>query len=662
MKKLFLLLWFCAGTISVVAQRHYTVTSPDGKLSSQVSVGEILTYTISHNGEEILTPSPISMTLADGTIWGKDTRIKKVTTGSIDQTIAASIYRKKQVRDHYNYLTLHTKQGWSVEFRAYNDGVAYRLISHKKEPIVIKNEQVAYRFAQDGQVTLPYVRRGKDGDFADQFRNSFENPYTIDTLSKMDTRRLAFLPFTVDVSSELKVCLTETDLNHYPGLYLVREEGKPLDLMGVLPTYPKAEKRAGSNFIQMWVTEREDYIAKVDAPRSFPWRVAVIGDDLTIANSDLNWLLSEPSRIEDTSWIKPGKAMWDWWYAWNIAGVDFRAGKNTETYKYLIDFAASNNIEYVLMDDGWSTPKEGDLMNIIDEIDMKAIVEYGTSKGVGILLWAGYYAFERDMENVCKHYSEMGIKGFKVDFMDRDDQCMVAFNHKAAATAAKYHLVLDLHGTYKPAGINRTWPNVLTVEGVWGQENTKWNKYDQVEYDVQIPFIRQVSGPMDYTPGAMLNASKRNYFPCRTEPMSQGTRCHQLALYIILDSPLVMLCDSPTHYNREKECMEFLSQVPTVWDDTRVLAGEEGEYVVMARRSGNTWYIGGITDWNPRDLEIDLSSLNIETSTMTLYRDGINADRKASDYKKEQIMFNSDSPWGIHLAPGGGFVAIIESK
>ena len=393
--------------------------------------------------------------------------------------------------------------------------------------------------------------------------------------------------------------------------------------------------------------------------------MAIVGTDTQIAASDLSFLLAAPSKLADTSWIKPGKVAWDWWNAWNISGVDFRAGINTETYKYYIDFAASKGIEYVILDEGWAVNLQADLMQVVPEIDLQQIVDYGKAKGVGIILWAGYWAFDRDMETVCKHYSEMGVKGFKVDFMDRDDQQMTDFNYRAAEMAAKYKLILDLHGTHKPAGLNRTWPNVLNFEGVHGLEQMKWSPatVDQVKYDVQIPFIRQVAGPMDYTQGAMRNASKQNYYPCDSEPMSQGTRCRQLALYVVLDSPLNMLCDSPTNYLREAECTEFIAAIPTVWDETRILGGRLGEYIVTARRKGSTWYVGGITDWTPRDVEIDLTPLGIDaTVEATIFRDGANADRKASDYRRESIRIDTSKPLTVHLAPGGGFAMKLKPE
>lgn len=660
MKRLLLLILMLACAPTLRAQDTYTLSSPDGRLRTTIAAGEKLTYDIALDGRTLMQASPLALTLADGRTWGPSARIARASRSSVDRTIASPLYRAAEIRENYNALTLKMRGGWSVEFRAYDDGIAYRFATTATKPFAVTAEQAEYRFPEDFAATVPYVAVGHDGDFESQFRNSFENTYTTAPLSQLNPQRLAFLPLVVDAGEGTKICLTESDLDDYPGLYLCNSDGDT-SLEGRFAPCPQRTVQGGHNNLQMIVAERKPCIAEVAGPRTFPWRIAVVGTDTQIAASDLSYLLAAPPKIDDTSWIRPGKVAWDWWNDWNIAGVDFRAGINTETYKYYIDFAAANGIEYVILDEGWAVNGAADLMQVVPAIDLPEIVRHGREKGVGIILWAGYWAFDRDMEAVCKHYSDMGIKGFKVDFMDRDDQQMTAFNHRAAATAAKYRLLLDLHGTHKPAGLNRTWPNVLNFEGVHGLEQMKWchESVDQMRYDATIPFIRQVAGPMDYTQGAMRNASRGNYRPVNSEPMSQGTRCHQLALYVVLDSPLNMLCDSPTNYLREPECTEFIARIPTVWDETRILDGRMGEYILTARRKGSTWYVGSITDWTPRDLEVDLSFLG-GTHTAELYRDGANADRKASDYKRETLRIDTARPLRIRLAPGGGFALKIE--
>ena len=637
------------------AQKTFKLTSPDGTLSATISVGNEITYDLSLDGKQILSPSKVAMALSGGEVWGEKPSLKgSPKKTSVKQTIQSPIYRTAQIQDEYNQMTFQFKKDWSLEFRAYNGGLAYRFVSTRKSPYQVKSETVDYSFTGNYQTFTPYVRDGKDGDYQVQFYNSFENFYTETPLASLNTKRLAFLPLYVDAGGA-KVCLTEVNLEGYPGLYLKGTGSNSLE--GMNAPYPKTWKQGGHNMLQLEVQSSEDYIAKVEGPKSFPWRIAIVGrQDKDIAASTLSYQLAEASRLSDISWIKPGKVAWDWWNDWNISGVDFRAGINTQTYKYYIDFASQKGIEYVILDEGWAVNLKADLMQVIDEIDLQEIVNYGKQKNVGIILWAGFYAFDRDMENVCKHYSDMGVKGFKIDFMNRDDQIVTEFMYRAAATCAKYHLMADFHGTYKPSGLNRTYPNVINFEGVNGLEQMKWSTkdLDQMRYDCTIPFTRQVSGPMDYTQGAMINAIKANYYPANSEPMSQGTRCHQLGLYVVLESPLNMLCDSPTNYLKETECTDFIADIPTTWDETVILDGKIGDYVVVARRSGNDWYIGGITNWDARDLKIDTSFLGGQSYKLSLFKDGVNADRKASDYKLTQSTYQGSS-MNIHLAPGGGF-------
>ena len=650
--------------LNSVSAKQYQVESPSGKITANIDCGDEMTYSVSYDGKEILSESPISISLSDGTVWGKNAKVSKAMRESVESSVESPFGQSSHISDNYNGLTLRMKGGWSIEFRAYNDGVAYRFASTLKKPYEIVGEQSDFNFPADYTATVPYVRTGSDDDMQSQFFNSFENRYTVNKLSELNPRRLAFLPLSVDAAG-VTVAITESDLNNYPGLYLYNPDGTT-SLKGRHAPYPTKTVDGGYNNIQSVVTETAPYIAKVNGPRSFPWRIIVLGTDRDIAASNLTYLLAEPSRIADTSWIKPGKVAWDWWNGWNIIGVDFEAGINTPTYKHYIDFASDNGIEYVILDDGWAAGKGEDLFVLNPEIDLEEIIGYAAKKNVGIILWAGYRAFERELEKVCRHYSEMGVKGFKVDFEDRDDQLMTAFNHRAAETAAKYHLVLDLHGAYKPAGINRTWPNVLNVEGVNGLENMKWSEldsFDIIQYDTELPFLRQIAGPVDYTQGAMINAARHNFRPVHSQPMAPGTRAHQLALYMILYSPLNMLCDSPSNYKKEQECTDFISSIPTVWDETIVLDGKMGEYIVTARRKGNDWYIGGITNWTPRDLTIDLTPLNLKKDAqMTLFTDGANAHRNGNDYRSVTSAVTPAGILDIHLAPGGGFAAHIRGN
>ena len=640
----------------------YTLSSPDGKVTTQITAGSELTFTAAYGGEQLMAPSKIGVLLDNGTAVGTDVKVSSAKTTSVDTRVASPFYRSDYIADHYNQLTLRIGKDWSVEFRAYNDGVAYRFVTKTKKPFNIVNEIAEFAFTGDAVATVPYVNArtsGKKGDFSTQFFNSFENTYTIAKLSELDTDRLAFLPLTVEPVKGKKILFSEAGITDYPGMYLNAQGDK---LVGVFAPYPKAWKQGGHNELQLLVTESEPYIAKANGPKELPWRIAVVApDDKTLAATELTYLLAAPSRVADISWIKPGKVAWDWWNGWNIEGVDFEAGINNDTYKAYIDFASEHNIEYVILDEGWAVNKKADLFQVVPEINLEELVEYGKAKNVGLILWAGFYALERDMEHVFKHYSAMGIKGFKVDFFDRDDQIVNEFASRAAAMAADYHMILDLHGFHKGSCMNRTYPNVLNVEGVHGLETMKWSDIDtdQVTYDVQIPFIRQAAGPMDYTQGAMINGTKMNYRRSYYEPMSQGTRCRQLALYMVLDSPFNMLCDAPSNYRKEPACTEFIAQVPTVWDETVILDGKVGEHIVTARRKGNTWYVGGLTNWTPRDYELDLSFLGSGSHTAEIFADGKNAHRRGTDFvRKQQTVSNTDKI-KLHMAPGGGFAIKI---
>ena len=657
--KSILLGFFLLLTLSAAArEQSLTLASPDGRLVAHIWTDDVVVRYYVYLGDiQLLRPSLIDIEHSQGGKTFDALTVRKVTRRTIDETVASPFTRQATMRNHCNELTLHLKEGLSLVFRAYNEGIAYRFVWEGK-PGRVNKEKVDYSFYGDWNITAPYVSQFDSLRHEVQYSTSFENQYTTLPLSQLDQSRLCFLPLMVHCDNGVKVCITESALLDYPGLYLHGTGGRPL--VGEHAPLPRRVEQGGHNNLQLLVREREDYIAEMDRSKVFPWRIMMVGTDTEIAMNNMSYLLAEPSRVDDISWIEPGKVAWEWWNCFNISGVDFPAGVNNDTYKHYIDFASKYGIEYVILDEGWAVNGEADLFKVVPEIDLPMLVSYAKERNVGIILWAGYYAFERDMKRVCEHYSQMGVKGFKIDFMDRDDQLVVDFYRRAAEMCAKYKLLVDFHGAFKPAGFTRTYPNVLNFEGVFGLEQMKWapTTVDQMKYDTEIPFIRQAAGPMDYTQGAMLNGGKWNYHPCWMEPMSQGTRCHQLALYIVLESPLNMLCDSPTHYEREPDYTRFVAEIPTVWDETRVLQGEVGEYIVTARRKGKTWYIGGITNWTEREVEIDLKQLTDSPVNIELYTDGVNAHRKGSDYKLSTFNYQL-STLKIHLAPGGGFVARI---
>ncbi|MDR1762964.1 MAG: glycoside hydrolase family 97 protein [Dysgonamonadaceae bacterium] len=647
----------------IYAEKSFVLPSPDGKLTVSVAVDKNITYSVKHEGVVLLEASPVSMTLANGVSFGKNPHLKSSLIRETNETIQAAVYKKNTISNHYNELTLAFKEGFQLLFRAYDDGLSWRFVSTLKTPFEVADEEASFNFPADNKAYIPYVN-ASNKTLEQQFSNSFENTYAHIPLSTFDEKRLAFAPVLVEGEGGRKICITEADLLHYPGMFLYKGDAAN-SLKGVFAPYPKDIVQGGHNMLQGLVKSRESYIAKANGKTNFPWRVIIVAtEDKDLTNSDMVYRLASPNPEKaDFSWIKPGKVAWDWWNDWNIYNVDFKSGVNNDTYKYYIDFASKEGIEYVILDEGWAVNLKADLFQIVPEINLQELVDYAKSKNVSLILWAGYWAINRDIEGVCRHYSEMGIKGFKVDFMDRDDQPIVEFYAEVARIAAKYHLLVDFHGAYKPTGLQRTYPNVINFEGVYGLEQMKWDaKADQVTYDVTIPFIRMAAGPFDYTQGAMKNATKGNYRAVYNEPMSQGTRCRQLAEYVIFESPLNMLCDNPSNYMAEPECTRFIAEIPTVWDETVALNGKVGEYVTIARRKGDTWYAGSLTNWTPRSLELDLSFLGKGDFEAVIFRDGANADRAARDYHVENITIPSDRKLKIEMASGGGWVIKIKKK
>ena len=665
MKKLLLtLLLFSAGT-GISAAKTYDLKSPDGKIAVRVDVGaDAVSYSISRDGKELIAPSPLSLTLADGRVLGRKASVRKASAKSVDEIIEAPFYKRSAVEDRYNSLTLTFKGDYGIDFRAYDDGAAYRFRTSMKDEITVTDELVDIRFPEDFTTLVPYARDGKkESGLARYYFNSFESTYSTQPVSKVADNRLAFLPILADAGTA-KIVITEADLEDYPGMYLYNPTGGKA-LRGNFAPYPAKEVQGGHNELQLLVTEREDFIARTSGTRTFPWRVfAIAGRDIQLADNDMVYRLAAPSRVEDVSWIKPGKVAWDWWNTWNLYGVDFKSGINNETYKYYIDFAADHGIEYVILDEGWAVNKKADLFQVVPEIDLPELVAYGKERGVGIVLWAGFYATERDLERVCKHYSEMGIKGFKVDFLDRDDQKIADFTYRLAETAAKYRLFLDMHGYHKPAGIQRTYPNVLNFEGVFGLEQMKWTseKTDMVTYDVTIPFIRMLAGPMDYTPGifvmdvAEVNPGNHSHV--------NATLANQLALYVTMYSPLQMAADLPEHYEKYMDAFRFIEDVALDWEESRYLLAEPGDYIVVARKAKDTgeWFVGGVTDENRRTVTLPFDYLDPgKEYVATLYADAPDADYQTNPqaYVIRTGKVRQRTELDVEMARGGGFAISI---
>ena len=645
-------------SIAVVAQKNnsFQLQSPDRNISIKVEFGDKLQWSVSYQSQSIISTSTISLQLQSGEVLGEKATIISSKIENINSTFKAINYKKAIIPDVYNQLSFICKGDYTIIFRAYNDGVAYRFITKKKDQVIVQNEEANFNFDKDYKCYVPYVNglRGHE-----KFIQSFEALYDEVDISHFAKDTLAFLPVLIDYGNNVKAVLLEADLEEYPGMYLKQNNNSGISLKGVYAQYPLDEMQGGYRKLNTLVTKRADYIAKVNGFNNFPWRAIVISNnDAALLNNDMVQKLASPSRIADVSWIKPGKVAWDWWNDWNISHVDFKAGINTETYKYYIDFAAANKLEYIVMDEGWSNSL--DLMDLSSKINLQEIIDYGKQKNVDVILWATWYAVKEKMKEAFSKYAAMGVKGFKIDFMDRDDQRMVASLYEIAKVAAEYKLVVDYHGMYKPTGLQRTYPNVLNFEGVKGAENLKWSTYDDVpHYNVTIPFIRMVAGPMDYTPGAMRNATKKGFVPNNSMPMSQGTRCQQLAMYVVFEAPIQMLSDNPTVYIKEQESTDFIAKVPTTFDETVALEGKVGEYAAIARRKGDTWFVGAMSNWKPKDIILDFSFLGEGMYESVVFKDGINADKDATDYKREIIKVSSSEKLTIHLSNGGGWAARI---
>lgn len=644
--------------ITTSQAKVYETQSPNGKLHLSVDDSDgTLQLLLRHGDEVLLKPSTIAIELDGGKVWGRNARLLRQQRKSQRETVKALFYGKEKVENNYNELTLTFREGFSLQLRAFDQGAAYRFVSLSNEELKVVNEQADFNFPDGATAYFPYVRQ-EGTSLEEQLINTFENTYTHTEVARSDEGKLAFLPVLIEPTGHFKIGITEANVRHYPNMLLHREKNRT-SLSTYFARYPIKEEQGGYDNLQLLVKERGNFMALCPAKMQFPWRVMCVGEtDTDLLVNDLVYCLAEPCQLETTDWIKPGKVAWDWWNNWGVYNVPFKAGINTETYLYFINFAARYGIEYVVLDDGWSVRGPADLLKVVDDINLKKIIDYANSKNVGIILWAGSYALDRDLENVCKTYAAMGAKGFKVDVINRDDQKAVDYHYRVAEMAAKYGLVVDFHGTFKPSGLNRTYPNVLNFEGVCGMEFNKWSKleeYDQMNGDVTIPFVRMLAGPMDYTQGAMLNGTQSSYRSSGTEPMSQGTRTHQLALYTVLMSPLSMLCDSPTHYEQNEACTRFISGVPTCWDETVPLCGKVGEYVAMARRKGSQWYVGALTNWTAREIELDLSVIGAGGRQAEVFRDGPNAEKIAQDYEHLTIDIPADGKLRIKMAPGGGY-------
>ncbi len=653
MTKQFICFIAAACALSLQA-KEYTLKSPDGSIVTKISVGQDISWQVEADGQQLLSPSAIAINLQCGQVIGANTKVKNVSANSVKKTISTPLYKKSEVEDCYNQLSLKLSDDFILEFRAYDDAVAYRFVGDRKKPFTVTDEVASFKFPNDFNAYIPYVNDNRGGE---KYTYSFESFYDEQPLSKMFADSLAITPVLID-QGNFKVAVSDFGIHNYPGMFL-KSDGAG-GLVAEFATVPLEGYMGGYNTLNYIPTLRADYIAEsIDGHQALPWRAIVISrSDTELANTDITQRLSAPSKISDLTWIKPGKVAWDWWNNLHITGVDFKVGRNTETYEYYIDFARDNNLEYIIVDEGWSDTNS--VMKPIGEIDIPALVNYGKDKGVKVILWASWKNVHKELEEAMKHYADMGVAGFKIDFFDADDQNMVKDMERFAKAAADHKLILDYHGM-KANGLHVTYPNILNFEGVKGLENYRWSSVENnpPRYAVTAPFIRTIVGPMDYTPGAMTNQNYSQHRADNDNPASEGTRTQQIAMYVVYDAPLQMLADSPTRYKANQCCTDVIAAIPTVFDDTRVLSGKVGEYIVTARKAGKIWYVGAMTNRDKRSIEIPLDFLPGGEYNLQYVADGVNTDIDASDHKHGHLQVTSSSVIDVNMAPAGGWAAII---
>ena len=652
---------FALGAAAAFAE-IVSVKSPDGLNEIALDTSGGLSYSVLRSGKTLIAPTPLSITIeGKGTLGAAGAEVVGRDSRRYSGLIATRLYKKKDVAEDANETTVSFKGGWKVVLRARNDGVAYRFVTSFPGKVKVLSEEAGVTFPSKDVTT--YVNFEHGAYKGDKLQNSWETVTQKLTAGTIPPAKehLCYLPLLAQYGDGTCLVVEESDLLDYPGWNLAKREGDGARLSACMARYPDPASIV-NNQRQRRITKRFDYLAETDGARSFPWRVFAIAPCAAkLVEGDIVYALATPCRLKDTSWVKPGKVAWDWWNDWNVSGVDFRAGCNTATYKHYIDFASENGVEYVIMDEGWS--KALRVMEINPAIDMEGIVKHGESRGVGIILWCSWPQLVGRQHEVFKRYAGLGVKGFKIDFMDRDDQFVEKYFEETAAIAAEYRLLVDYHGMHKPTGLHRTYPNVINYEGVYGLEQLKWTKFDDMPgSDVKTVFVRMSAGPLDYTPGSMINQTKRGFKANYALPTSQGTRCHQIALFTLFEAPLQMLCDSPTQYRRNQECFNFMRAVPTVWDETVGLAGDIDKFAAVARRKGDVWYVSSICGWTPQTLKLPTSFLGGGEWEAEIFEDGINADRDATDYVHRRAVVKAGEPIEAKMSAGGGFAARLVKK
>ena len=642
----------CILLTNISSGKEFTVFSPDKNIEAVLTLDSKIGMIARYQSLELFKLEDITLEIEGKDFASGIKKIKKAESSSISRKIHPPIKEKyHEINEEFNELTIRFRGNYSLTVRMYNEGIAYRFQTFFPDSMVVNRENLLLHFEEQDSL---YFQKSAT------FNSSYETPYQFDAISDISTDGFCCLPALVKKPNGVNVLILESDLEDYPGLWLKGSGNSSLE--SAHAGYPAALKYEGSAYGHGQVKSHENYIARTTGTRSFPWRIfAISKSDAGLISNNLVYQLAKPSQVEDMSWIKPGVVTFDWWGRRGIYGTDFKSGINTETAKYFIDFSAAFGFKYFLFDDGWS--KSDDLFAINPDLDMEEVMAYAKKKDVKIMLWVIWNTFLEQEQKAWDQFEEWGISGIKFDFMNRDDQQMVQFYHQVAKEAARRKMVIDFHGAYKPAGLRRMYPNVLTREALIEFEYNGWTEYDTPEHHNLLPYIRMVAGPGDYIPYTTQNAQKKNFRPVGDIPMGMGTRAHSMALFVIMASPMQMLPDSPSDYYREKECTEFISRIPVEWDDMKVLEAKIGEHTVLARKNGDDWYLGAITNWYPKEFDITFDFLEDGEYQMEFIEDGINADTRAIDYLKRSKTITKGDSINIKLAPGGGWVArLVKTK
>lgn len=645
-------LLICKVAYAATPPKSYTLVSPNGKLQFNVVINDSITYSVSLKDQMVIAPSVISMTL-ENQVLGRSAKIRKVREHTYRAQIKPLYGKDSMLNNDFNELLIDFQGHYAVAFRASNDGLAWRFITHIADTVKVMAERADFNLPGTPQVIFPET---------DNF-TAWEVPYvTYKEPSLIPNGKKAITPTLFSYpESGIKVVIAESDLFDYPGMYVLKDNGR---MTGLWSHYPLSTVMGSWGDFVSVVKERSRFIAKTYGERNFPWRVIIAtDDDKTLLNNQLIYKLATPSKISNTSWIKPGKAAWEWWHDALLPGAAIPSGmpnRNTALYNYYVDFAAENHFEYLMIDAGWSD--NYNLLKVNPKLDVRSVIQRAALKHVGVFLWCVASTLMKDLEGQLDFLKSIGAAGIKVDFIDRDDQLAIQWFEQIAQAAAKRNLMVNFHGCSKPTGLQRTYPNIVNYEAVRGAECSKWDYSANPDHHLLIPFIRMLAGPMDYTPGSMRNSSKETFKPVDPGlPSTQGTRCHELAMFVIFDQPLAMLCDSPVEYEKYPDVLKFLSAVPTVFDETRVLDAQVGAYAVMAKRYQNKWFVGAMTNWNERTLQLDFSFLPAgKTYLVNLYTD--EGSTNASDYHYQTMEVNSQTKIKLPLAKGGGAVAYINME